>query len=125
MSVEGLRELAILRTCARCGAGYEWGVHVTLFGGAAGFDDDELERIAIGLASDPSWTDEERLVLSLCDALHEHATVSDGQWAALEAAFEPAQIVELVTLAGLYHAVSFLVNALQVTPEPWAASLPR
>ena len=70
-------------------------------------------------------TDEERLVLSLCDALHEHATISDGQWAALEATFEPAQLVELVTLAGLYHAVSFLVNALQVAPEPWAAALPR
>lgn len=120
-----LRELAILRTCARCGAEYEWGVHVTLFGGAAGFDEAALERIALGLASDRSWTDEERLVLELCDALHDHSTLSDGQWEALRRAFEPAQLVELVTLAGLYHAVSFLVNALQVAPEPWAAALPR
>src|SRR5438552_8948232 len=28
------RELLILRTCARCGAEYEWGVHVTAFAGA-------------------------------------------------------------------------------------------
>lgn len=119
-----LRELAILRTCARCGADYEWGVHVTFFGAAAGFDDAELERIAAGPAGDSSWNEEERLVLQLCDELHDRATLSDHQWSALEETFEPAQVVELVTLAGLYHAVSFLVNALQVSPEPWAAELP-
>jgi 4-carboxymuconolactone decarboxylase len=32
------RELAILRTCARCDARYEWGVHVTAFARAAGLD---------------------------------------------------------------------------------------
>src|SRR5258706_2886702 len=34
-----LRELLILRTCARCGAEYEWGVHVTAFSAAVGLDD--------------------------------------------------------------------------------------
>src|SRR5712692_11673573 len=29
------RELMILRTCARCGAEYEWGVHIASFGAKA------------------------------------------------------------------------------------------
>jgi len=32
------REVVIDRVCARCGAQYEWGVHVAAFGEAAGFD---------------------------------------------------------------------------------------
>ena len=31
------REVVINRVCARCGAQYEWGVHVAAFGDAAGF----------------------------------------------------------------------------------------
>ena len=31
-----VRELMILRTCARCGAEYEWGVHATVFADAVG-----------------------------------------------------------------------------------------
>src|SRR5690349_15021200 len=35
-----VRELLLLRTCARCGAEYEWGVHVTAFAAAVGLDED-------------------------------------------------------------------------------------
>src|SRR5436190_15156786 len=33
------REIVILRTCARLGAEYEWGVHVTAFAAAVGLDE--------------------------------------------------------------------------------------
>ncbi|HXZ85313.1 MAG TPA: carboxymuconolactone decarboxylase family protein, partial [Myxococcota bacterium] len=36
------RELAILRTCARCGSEYEWGVHVAVFAGRAGLSPEEV-----------------------------------------------------------------------------------
>src|SRR5437762_6510842 len=35
------RELVILRTCARVGAEYEWGVHVSAFAAAVGLDRSE------------------------------------------------------------------------------------
>ena len=38
------REIAIDRTCARCGAEYEWGVHMAFFGDRVGFG--EAERRA-------------------------------------------------------------------------------
>src|SRR5271166_2354923 len=33
------RELLILRTCARAGAEYEWGVHAVVFGGRVGLSE--------------------------------------------------------------------------------------
>jgi 4-carboxymuconolactone decarboxylase len=36
------REVVITRACARCGAEYEWGVHVAAFADAAGFS--EVDR---------------------------------------------------------------------------------
>lgn len=109
------RELVILRTCALCGADYEWGVHATLFAGGAGLD--ESQRRAG--PEDAGWTTEERLVLELCDELHHTSTVGDALWSRLADSFSHAQLVEVVTLAGLYHAISFVVNAFEVAPEPW------
>src|SRR2546427_11197203 len=43
------REVVIDRVCARCGAEYEWGVHVAAFGKAAGFTEAE-----IGIIADPT-----------------------------------------------------------------------
>lgn len=111
-----LRELVILRTCQLCGADYEWGVHAALFGAAAGLDGDALR-------ADPAtgdWTRDEALVLALCDQLHATSTVDDALWAELAASFSPPQLVELVVVAGLYHAVSFACNAFAIAPETWA-----
>jgi alkylhydroperoxidase family enzyme len=111
-----LRELVILRTCALCGADYEWGVHAALFADAAGLDADERRA---GPEA-PGWTDAERLVLRMCDELHGTATLDDELATALAAEFSHAQLVELLTLAGLYHAISFVVNVSGVSPEAWA-----
>ena len=60
-------------------------------------------------------------LLPTVDALHERATLSDAEWQALGAEFDAAQCIEILMLAGLYHAVSFVVNALALEPEPFAA----
>src|SRR5437588_10165683 len=36
------REIMVLRTCARCGAEYEWGVHAVAFGAAVGLTDSQI-----------------------------------------------------------------------------------
>ena len=118
------REIAILRTTARCGAEYEWGVHVAFFAATAGLGAAEIAATARGAADDPVWSPRERLIVALCDALHERATVCDRLWAALAAELSPAQIVELVVLAGQYHMVSFVTNALAVPLEAAAARFP-
>jgi alkylhydroperoxidase family enzyme len=118
------RELAILRTCARCGAGYEWGVHVATFAAKAGLDERQLRATVHGSADDECWDADDRIVLRLADRLHEQSDVDDVLWAEAAAHFAPAQLVELIMLAGLYHAVSYLANAMRVDREPFAPAFP-
>ncbi|HYF62767.1 MAG TPA: carboxymuconolactone decarboxylase family protein [Herpetosiphonaceae bacterium] len=118
------RELMILRTCANCGAEYEWGVHVALFGAKAQWSPEQVRASARGGADDAAWSDDERLIVRLADQLHATATADDALWAELAGHFDEVQLIELVMLAGLYHAVSFMVNATGVRNEEFAPGFP-
>jgi len=118
------RELMILRTCARCGAAYEWGVHVATFAAKAGIDERQQRSTVHGTPEEDCWDADDAIVLRLADRLHETNDVDDTLWAEAAARFSAPQLVELVMLAGLYHAVAYLVNALRVAPEPFAPGFP-
>lgn len=118
------REIAIDRTCARLGCEYEWGVHATVFGDAAGLDDTALRATVLGDTDDPAWTSDDAPVIALVDALVDTATVPADAWSALAARFSPDQILELIVLVGWYHAIAFLLNAVCVEREEWAARFP-
>jgi hypothetical protein len=115
------RELMILRTCARCGSEYEWGVHVAIFGAKAKWNQAELHSTVHGVADDECWSAEERLVIRLADQLHDTSRVDDSLWMELSGRFAPE---ELIVLAGLYHAVSFATNAIGIQHEAFAPRFP-
>ena len=119
------RELMILRTCARCGAEYEWGVHVAVFGAKAQWTPAQLRSSASGRASDECWSEEDRLVMRLADQLHDTSEVDDALWTELSVSFAADQLVELIMLAGLYHAVSYVINATRVQHEAFAPRFPE
>lgn len=119
------RELVILRTTARCGAEYEWGVHVAFFAARVGLSEAVVAATATAGADDPAWTPRDAWLIRLSDALHDGATVADDLWAALAGEWSGEQLIELIVLAGFYHTVSFVVNALQVEAEPFAARFPN
>jgi alkylhydroperoxidase family enzyme len=119
------REIVILRTTARCRSEYEWGVHVTFFAAAAGLSEAQIAATVTGAADDLAWSAEESMLVALADALHDHATVDAALWSRLAATFDEAQLVELLFLAGLYHAVSFVTNATELPAEPGAARFPE
>jgi alkylhydroperoxidase family enzyme len=119
-----LREVMIHRTCARCGAEYEWGVHAVAFGKPLGLTDDQLAATVHGEADDPIWSERERAVLRLADELHDTASVSDATFAELERYFTHEQILELVVTAGWYHTISYVIDAARVQREPWAMRFP-
>jgi len=50
--------------------------------------------------------------------------VDDALWAELRAVFKDEQLIELTMLAGLYHAVSFVINATRVELETGAPRFP-
>jgi alkylhydroperoxidase family enzyme len=118
------REILILRTCARCGAEYEWGVHAVSFPPFLGIPEAQVRATATAGADDPAWTAEQRLLIRLADELHDGAHVSDALWHVLAEHWSEEQLLELVLIVGFYHLVSFTVNATGVAREDWAAPLP-
>lgn len=119
------RELVILRTTARCGSEYEWGVHVAFFAAAVGLGPELVAATVHAAPDDPVWTPAQAVLVRLCDELHDTAAVSDALFAAVAEHWSAAQIVELVMLVGLYHAVSMMTNALRLPAEPGAPRFPE
>ena len=66
------------RTCALAGAEYEWGVHASAFGGAAGPGRAPPAGDRAGGSREDCWDAEEAAVLRLAEELHETSTIGDG-----------------------------------------------
>lgn len=118
------RELVIHRTTALNRSEYEWGVHVALFAARVQLTGEQLHATVHGGPDDACWSDEDRLLLRLCDALHATSTLDETLWSALRQRFSDEAVLELLLLAGFYRTVSYLTNALQLPLEPNAARFP-
>lgn len=116
------REIVILRVTARLGAEYEWGVHVAFFAAKAGFTPAEIAgtRLGGGFAEDA-----DKLLLRIVDTLIDAKGLDDALWKEASAVFSPAQLVEILSLVGFYHTVSFTVNTLRTPLEPGAPCFPQ
>jgi alkylhydroperoxidase family enzyme len=112
------REIIIDRTCARCRCEYEWGVHVAFFAERAGLSAEQITSLTHGGAGDSCWADErDRLLIEAADALHDGADIGDELWRRLAGQFSQEQLLDLLMLAGWYHAISFTANGARVAPE--------
>ena len=118
------RELVILRTCARLGCEYEWGVHVRLFAEPLGLSAAAIQATVAGAADDPVFSPRQTLLLRLVDELHDTASVSDALWQQLERHWDSRALIELLILAGWYHLIAFVANGARIAPESWAARFP-
>jgi alkylhydroperoxidase family enzyme len=118
------RELVIHRTTALNRSEYEWGVHAALFAARVQLTPEQLHSTVHGSPDDGCWSDEDRVLLRLCDALHATSTLDDALWSALRARFSDQAMLELLLLAGFYRTVSYLTNALQLPLEANAARFP-
>ena len=115
------REIVILRTCARCGCEYEWGVHVMVFAQRAGLSPAEIASLTHGRPDDPCWAgDRERALIRVADALHDVSDVDDGLWAFAREMLDEPELLDLLLLCGWYHAISFAARAARVELEPGA-----
>lgn len=118
------REVAIDRTCARCGGEYEWGVHIAFFAESVGFGAEEVAATLAPGADAGCWSVREKLIIRLVDQLHDTNTVDDELWRDLRSEFDEDQLLELIVLTGFYHMVSFVVNATRLPLETYAARFP-
>ncbi len=115
------REIVIDRVTATCGAEYEWGVHVSIYAEKAGLDRAQIASLTTGGPDDECWSDEDRLLIRLCDSLHGSCSVDDNLWSELAGSHSEKAIIELMMLAGFYRTVSYLVNGLRLPLEPGTA----
>jgi alkylhydroperoxidase family enzyme len=118
------REIVIDRTCARTGCEYEWGVHIAFFAKAADLTDTQVRATVLGDATESCWSAAEQALIAAVDALHERATLSDAEFAALSAHYDEPKILEIILLCGFYRTVSYLANGLALPLEANAARFP-
>ncbi|MET8049995.1 carboxymuconolactone decarboxylase family protein [Streptosporangium sp. NPDC005286] len=111
------RELAILRGAWACSAIYQWNHHY-LVALSVGLTREEIDLISQDISLGP-WTRHERAVLTAVDELHTESVVSDHTWETLSETYGERELIELVTLIGEYHKVSFALNSWGVPLEPW------
>ena len=112
------RELVILRTTARCGADYEWGVHVAAFAARAALDAAQIASLATGAPSDVCWSDPaDRAVIAAVDALHDDGDLPEDRWTALTATVGEDGALDVLLLTGWYQAISHTVRALRLPQE--------
>lgn len=119
------REILILRTCARCGARYEWGVHAASFARWESLSEAAVAATARGTADDPAFSERQTLLIRLADALHDEADLPDALFDPIARVWDEPRILEMLMVCGFYHFVSFAVNAARVTPEAWALPYPE
>ena len=114
------REVVILRTCAGCGAEYEWGVHVEVFAQRAAFSTNQVTELTLGLMAESGWTNRERLLILMVDELLASRDVSDDLWVQMTELFSDEELLDVVMLCGWYQAISQLCKAVRVDLEPSA-----
>jgi alkylhydroperoxidase family enzyme len=115
------REIVILRTCARLGSEYEWGVHVTFFSGKAKLSPADTAATRAPLTEDTPFSGRERLLLRVVDELVDTSEISDVLFEELAREWSREQLVEIVALTGFYHVIAFTTNAFRIPLEPFAA----
>jgi len=115
------REVVILRTCARCGCEYEWGVHVMVFADRAGLTPAEVTSLTCGSPDDPSWTaGREATLIRMVDALHDSCDVDDELWRSAQELLDERQLLDVLLLCGWYHTICFAARTARVDLEPGA-----
>jgi alkylhydroperoxidase family enzyme len=113
------REIVIDRVCACCGCEYEWGVHVAYFAERVGLTREQIASLTYGGPDDACWTERrDRTLIAAVDALHDRADLDDAAFAAMRQWYDDAAILDLVLLAGWYHAISFVARTAGVALEP-------
>jgi alkylhydroperoxidase family enzyme len=118
------REIVILRVTANTGCEYEWGVHVSAFARAAELTEEQVQATRLGDADARCWTNDEAVLIRVVDELCAESGISDATLDEFRSAWNREQQLEILSLCGNYHTVSYVANAARLEPEAFAARFP-
>ena len=115
------RELVILRAAWLGNCGVLWATHAER-ARRAGVAAAEMRRIAEGPTA-PGWDAFEATLLRMTDELFRNSSVSGATWAALDAAYDEHQLMDVVETANHFTMLAMMFNAFGTQPD--AASRDR
>lgn len=118
------RELVILRVTARQRAEHEWGVHVAYFGKTSGLSDSQVRATVTDEEPDPTWSDRQRAIIAVADAISGLRPFTEAERALIEAELSEADQAEFVAIAALYLGIAAQCRTLEIPPEPGAPAMP-
>ena len=118
------REIVILRISANNRCEYEWGVHVAAFGSHVGFTPAQIEASAALDHAAPCWSERESLLIQALDELCVQGRMNPPTLDAFRRTWNLAQQLEILALAGNYHAIAFVANSSDLPLETFAARFP-
>jgi len=107
-----VREIVILRVAWRAGSNYEWGQHVRI-GLDSGLDEAEIAALAAE-GAESTWSDADRLAISVTDELCAEDDLTDATWDAALAQWGEQDLMELIFLVGNYRMLAGFLNAARV-----------
>jgi 4-carboxymuconolactone decarboxylase len=109
-----LRELAILRVAVLNGARFEFDAHVP-HAQRAGVSKEKIAGLSnTALTGDQMYTDDERLVVELTDAMTRDIVVPEHVMQALSTRFDSRAVVEMVATVAAYNMVSRFLVAFNI-----------
>jgi alkylhydroperoxidase family enzyme len=110
-----LRELLILRVAVNTGADYEWAHHVQR-GRAAGLMEEEIDRVRNG-PDDPSWTQQESILLRAGDECCRTSQISPATLVVLAAHFDAPEQLDIIATVGMYLILAMMIKSYDVPLE--------
>lgn len=119
-----LRELVILRVCAKLNCEYEWGVHVSAFAAHVGLSLTQVAATRLAPADAKCWDADEQVLLHAVDQLCDSGHLAANTHAAFQSQWNVEQQLEILALCGNYHTICFVANTAELEPEAFAARFP-
>jgi len=109
------REIVILRVAVHVQVWYEWAAHVDR-GLAAGLTMDDVYRVAAGAAA-ADWNERDALLLQAVDQLLTRRGIDEVTQNSLSDYFSEKQIMDIVSLQGLYVTIACLIGTWGIELE--------
>ncbi len=109
------RELVILRVAVHMKAWYEWAAHVDR-GLAAGLTLTQIYRVAEG-PSAAAWSEKDSMLLNAVDQLIAKHRIDDATQQRIGKHFSEKQIMDVISLQGLYTTIACLIGTWPVDIE--------
>jgi hypothetical protein len=119
-----VREIVILRTTANKNCEYEWGVHVTVFAGAAKLSADQVSATRTAAVDAALWSPVEANLILAVDDLCATGQIATQTLSEFRACWSIEQQLEIFALCGTYSTISFVANNSDLPNEPFGAVFP-